>query len=81
MIGAERLAATVAVELVATGAEHLAACGIGAGANFQEGIAAVFVVFDRKALEKGIARDRRRKRNCVSRLDSSLLSVAGKEEI
>jgi hypothetical protein len=55
VIGAECLAASIAVELVAAGAEHLAAGGIGTGANFEEGIAAVFVVFDREALEKGVA--------------------------
>ena len=59
MIGAEKLATSVAVELVATGAEHLAACGIGTRANFEEGIAAVFVVFDREALEKRVARGTR----------------------
>jgi hypothetical protein len=55
MIGAEKLAASVAVELIATGAEHLAACGIGTGADFQEGVAAVFVVFDWEAFEKRVA--------------------------
>jgi hypothetical protein len=43
------------VELVAAGAQHLAAGGIGTGADFQEGITAVLVVFDREALEKGVA--------------------------
>jgi uncharacterized membrane protein len=55
VIGTEKLAASIAVELVAAGAEHLAGGGIGAGADFEECIAAIFVVFDRKALEKGIA--------------------------
>ena len=59
MIGAEEVAASVAVELVATGAEQLAACGIGTGADFEEGTAAVFVVFDREALEKRVARGTR----------------------
>jgi hypothetical protein len=43
------------VELIAAGAEHLATDGVRPGANFEEGIAAVFFVFDRKALEKGVA--------------------------
>jgi hypothetical protein len=51
VIDTECLAASVAVELVAAGAEHLAACGIRTRADFEEGIAAVFVVFDWKALE------------------------------
>ena len=55
MIGAEKLAASVAVELIATGAEHLAADGIGAGADFQEGIPAVLVILDRKSLEQRVA--------------------------
>ena len=55
MIGAEKLTASIAAELVAAGAEHLAACGIGTRADFQKGIAAVFVVFDRKALEQRVA--------------------------
>jgi hypothetical protein len=54
VIGAERLAASIAMELVAAGAEHLAACGIGTGADLQEGVAAV-VVLDREALEAGVA--------------------------
>ena len=55
MIGAEKLAASIAVELVATGAEHLVAAGIGTRADFEEGIPAVLVIFDRKALEKRVA--------------------------
>ena len=55
MVGAERLAASVAVELIAARAEHLAACGIRTGADFEEGVAAVFVVLDWKALEQGVA--------------------------
>jgi hypothetical protein len=55
VIDAECLAASVAMELVAAGAEHLAAGGGGTGANFEEGIAAIFVVFDWKALEKRVA--------------------------
>jgi hypothetical protein len=54
VISTERLAASIAIELVAAGAEHLAACGIGTRADFEEGIAAVFVVFDRQALEKRV---------------------------
>jgi len=55
VVGAECLAATVAVELIAAGAEHLAAGGVGTRADFEESVAAVFVVFDRKALEKRVA--------------------------
>jgi hypothetical protein len=55
VIGTEKLTAAVAVELVAAGAEHLAAGGIGTRTNLEECIAAVFVVFDRKALEKRVA--------------------------
>jgi hypothetical protein len=55
MIGAEELAASIAVKLIATRAEHLAACGVGAGADFEECVAAVFVIFDRKALEQSVA--------------------------
>ena len=55
MIGAEKLTASIAAELVAAGAEHLAANSIRTGMDFQESIAAVFVVFDRKALEKRVA--------------------------
>jgi hypothetical protein len=43
------------VKLIATRAEHLAACGVGAGADFEECVAAVFVIFDRKALEQSVA--------------------------
>ena len=55
VIGAERLAASVAVELIAAGAEQLAADRIGAGADFQEEIAAVFVVLDRKTFKERVA--------------------------
>jgi hypothetical protein len=53
VVGAERLAASIAVELIAAGTEHRAASG--AGMDFQEGIAAVFVVFDRKTFKTRIA--------------------------
>jgi hypothetical protein len=43
------------MELVAAGAKHLAAIGIRARADFEECVAAVFVVLDRKALEKRVA--------------------------
>jgi hypothetical protein len=55
VIGAEKLAASIAMELVAAGAEHLAAGGIGTGADFEEGIATVLVVFDREALKERVA--------------------------
>jgi hypothetical protein len=47
------LAAAIAVELIATGAEQRAASG--AGTHFQEDVPAVLVVFDREALEECIA--------------------------
>ena len=56
MIGAEKLAASVAVKLIAAGAEHLAACGIGTRTDFEEGVSAVFVVFDREPVEQRVAR-------------------------
>ena len=55
MVGTERLAASVAVELVAAGAEHLATRGVRTRADFEESVAAVFVVLDWKALEKRVA--------------------------
>jgi hypothetical protein len=55
VVGAERVAASVAVELVAAGTQQFAADGIGAGVDFQECVPAVFVVLDRKALEESIA--------------------------
>jgi hypothetical protein len=55
VVGAERLAASIAVELVAAGAEHLAADGARARTHFEEGIAAIFVVLDQKAFEKRVA--------------------------
>ena len=55
MVGAERLAASVAMELVAAGAKHLAASGVRTRPDFEECVAAVFVVLDRKALEERLA--------------------------
>ena len=55
MVDAERLATSVAMELIAAGAEHLAAGAVRTRADFEEGVAAVFVVFDRKALEQRLA--------------------------
>ena len=55
MFGAERLATPVAMELVTAGAKHLAASGIRAKADFEECVAAIFVVLDRKALEQRVA--------------------------
>jgi len=43
------------MELIAAGAEHLAAGAVRTRADFKKGLAAVFVVFDRKALEKCLA--------------------------
>jgi len=57
------------MELIAAGAEHLAAFGVCARADFEECVAAIFVVFDRKALENPI-----RTRSCghtwVKRIDA-----------
>jgi hypothetical protein len=53
VVGAERLAASIAVELIAAGAEHGAASRT--GVHFQEGIAPVFVVFDRKTFKERVA--------------------------
>src|ERR1700691_6018357 len=55
MIGAERLATTVAMELVAAGAQHFAAGSVRARVDFEEGLAAVLFVLDRKTLEKCVA--------------------------
>ena len=55
VVGAEGLAATVSVELVAAGAKHLAAGGIRTGSDFQKCEGAVSVVLDRKALEMRVA--------------------------
>ena len=55
MIGTECLAAPVAVKLVAAGTKHLAAGSVRARADFQESVAAVFVVLDLEALEEGVA--------------------------
>jgi len=55
VVGAECLATSVAMELIAAGAEHLAAGGVRTRADFEKCVAAVFVVFDRKALEERVA--------------------------
>ena len=55
VVGAECLATSVAMELIAAGAEHLAAGAVRTRADFKKGLAAVFVVFDRKALEERVA--------------------------
>ena len=55
VVDAERLATSVAIELIAAGAEELAAGGVRTGADFEEGVATVLVVFDRKALEERVA--------------------------
>jgi len=55
VVDAERLATSVAMELIAAGAEELAAGGVRTRADFEEGVAPVFVVLDRKALEKRLA--------------------------
>ena len=55
MISAEDLAASIAVELIAAGAEKLAADRVGAGTDSQHCEAALFVVFDREALKQRVA--------------------------
>jgi len=55
VVGAERLAASVAVELVAARAQLLSTDEIGARVDRQECVPAVFVVLDRKALEERLA--------------------------
>jgi hypothetical protein len=59
MVGAECLATSIAVKLVAAGAKHLAAGGVCTIADFEEGDAAIYVVLDRKALKERNARRRR----------------------
>jgi hypothetical protein len=53
MVAAERLAAAIAMKLIAAGTEHLAASC--AGVDFQENVPAVFVVFDWKTFEERVA--------------------------
>jgi hypothetical protein len=53
VVDAERLAASVAVELIAAGAEHRAASR--AGVDFEEDVPAVFVVFDRESFKERVA--------------------------
>ena len=56
MIGAERLPASIAVELAAAGTEQLAAIAVGARVHFEDNAAgAIFVVLERQALEQGVA--------------------------
>ena len=53
MVDAERLAAAIAMELIAAGTEHLAASR--AEVHFEEDVTAVFVVFDWEAFEEPVA--------------------------
>ena len=53
MIAAERLAASVAMELIAAGTKHLAASR--AWVHFEEDVTAVFVVFDGEMFEVRVA--------------------------
>jgi len=55
VIGAERLSAVIAVELIAARAEQFAADFISAGMDGKHGIAAVFVVFHGETVEIGLA--------------------------
>jgi len=43
------------MELIAARAKHFAASGVRARADFEEGVPAVFVVFNRKTLEERVA--------------------------
>jgi hypothetical protein len=52
VVDAERLAASIAVELIAAGTEQFFASRT--GVDFQEDIAAVFVVFDRKTFKERV---------------------------
>jgi hypothetical protein len=52
MVDAERLAASIAVELIAAGTEHRAASR--AGVDFEEDVPTVFVGFDRKAFKERV---------------------------
>jgi hypothetical protein len=51
VIGAERVAAAIAVKLVAAGAEQFATGGVGAGPHFEDCVPDVFVVFDWEAIK------------------------------
>ena len=53
VVDAKRLAASVAMELIAAGTEHLAARR--AGVHFEKDVPTVLVVFDREAFEKRVA--------------------------
>ena len=53
MVDAERLAASIAMELIAARTEHLAASC--AGVHFEKDVPAVFVVFDRGACKERVA--------------------------
>jgi hypothetical protein len=55
VIGAEGFAASITVELIAAGAEHLAAGRIGAGVDFQDGVSSILVAFHREAFKEGVA--------------------------
>jgi hypothetical protein len=55
MIGAERQATAVTVELIARRAEELAARQVSAGANRKAGVTTVFVEFDGHSVEAGLA--------------------------
>jgi hypothetical protein len=66
VVGAKGLTASIAMKLIAAGAEHLAAVGVRARADFEECVAAIFVVLDWKALEKRVASGARGRREGVS---------------
>jgi len=54
MVSAKSSSTTIAVKLVAAGAEKLATDWVGTGTDFEDGVSAIFVVLDWKALEKRV---------------------------
>jgi hypothetical protein len=55
VVDAKGVAASVAMELIAGGAEKFTACSVRAGADFENCVAAVFVAFDGQAIKRSVA--------------------------
>ena len=55
VIGAEGFAAAIAMKLITGWAEEFAAVGVGAGMDWQDCVASVFVVFNGEAVEIRLA--------------------------
>ena len=55
VVDAKGVAASVAMELIAGGAEKFAACGVRAGVDFEDAVPALFVAFDGQAIKRGVA--------------------------